>query len=164
MTFLQQKRLKAENDNILTKKDKELLTDLMVENKIKTSKKLQKKNIDKIMEIEESFKEAKILLNSSLKDIITNFYNSGDEFEVFRKKMEKIDNNFKETKRHHKNQYSLLDIENIGFIRMIEDDCGLSYDKKEIVKKMQDYLNKKGTINVEIIQNCKNELNEQNEQ
>ena len=62
-------------------------------------------------------------------------------YENFKKDVEEIDKKFENQKK-----YSLLDMDekgNIGFIRMIEEDCGLNNEQKKKVKNLTDYfLNK----------------------
>ena len=71
-------------------------------------------------------------------------------YENFKEEVEEIDKKFKNQKN-----YSLLDMdknEKIGFIKMIEEDCGLNDEKKNKVKKLTDYLSNK-ELNAAEIQN-----------
>ena len=142
--------LKDKNEKLLYKKDKDNIIQLLIKNGEKKSYNFQNKNKKIIAEIEKN-KEIKEL-NMTLKELIISFYNS-EEFKNFSKEVQDINNYVKNQK---KNKYSLLDNEenNKGFLKMIEDDCTLSEEKKKIVKDLTNYFSDKN-INEEEINNYK---------
>ena len=148
--LLKKKRLKEPNDNKIYKVDEDNLNELYEEYGYKKSYKLQEKN-KKYFDVNEKLLEINDL-NTTLKDIIIKFYKSGKPFEQFSKTVEKIDDNFKIMKKY---KYSLLDIEDNGFIRMVEEDSNLSQEQKDIIKDFTDYVNKRGLTKKEI-QNYRN--------
>jgi hypothetical protein len=136
--------LKNPNEEILYKNDKDNIIKLLIKKGEKKSFNLQVKNKNNIKEIEKLIQIDEF--NMKLKDIILSFYNSGNEFKVFSKKVEKINNYFK----YFKN-YSLLDNANNGFIKMIEEDCHLTKGKKDKIKHLTNHFNNRD-LNVEEIQ------------
>ena len=136
--------LKNPNEEILYKNDKDNIIKLLIKKGEKKSFNLQVKNKNNIKEIEKLIQIDEF--NMKLKDIILSFYNSGNEFKVFSKKVEKINNYFK----YFKN-YSLLDNANNGFIKMIEEDCHLTKEKKDKIKHLTNHFNNRD-LNVEEIQ------------
>ena len=140
--------LKDKNEKLLYKKDKDNIIQLLIKNGEKKSYNFQNKNKKIIEEIEKN-KDIKEL-NMTLKELIISFYNS-EEFKNFSKEVQQINNYVKNQK---KNKYSLLDNEdnNKGFLKMIEDDCTLSEEKKKIVKQLTNYFSDKN-INEEEINN-----------
>ena len=136
--------LKNPNEEILYKNDKDNIIKLLIKKGEKKSFNLQVKNKNNIKEIEKLIQIDEF--NMKLKDIILSFYNSGNEFNVFSKKVEKINNYFK----YFKN-YSLLDNANNGFIKMIEEDCHLTKEKKDKIKHLTNHFNNRD-LNVEEIQ------------
>lgn len=140
--------LKNKEDKLLYKKDKDNIIKLLIEKGEKRSYNFQNKNKAIIQEIEK-IKEIKEL-NMTLKELIIAFYNS-EEFKNFSKEVQEINNYVKNQK---KNKYSLLDNEenNKGFLKMIEDDCTLSEEKKKIVKELTNYFTDKN-LNEEEINN-----------
>ena len=108
----------------------------------------QKKNEEEINKIENEIelKEVRQLLNKTLREIIIDFYNS-KEFYNFSKEVQNIDKSYQRTKKY---KYSLLDKENNGFIRMVEDDCALQPEKKDKIRKLIAYFNEEG-LNAEKI-------------
>lgn len=136
--LLKNKGIKGRNEEVLYKKDLDIVSDLLIKNNSKKSYLLQEKNKNNIKKLEEINKLDEINeLNMTLKEIIIMFYKT-KQFEEFNKKVEKINKCFMSSKNY---KYSLLN--NDGFIKMIEDDCGLTFDKKEKIKKLTEYFNDK---------------------
>ena len=136
--LLKNKGIKGRNEEVLYKKDLDIVSDLLIKNNSKKSYLLQEKNKNNIKKLEEINKLDEINeLNMTLKEIIIMFYKT-KQFEEFNKKVEKIKKCFMSSKNY---KYSLLN--NDGFIKMIEDDCGLTFDKKEKIKKLTEYFNDK---------------------
>ena len=136
--------LKNPNEEILYKNDKDNIIKLLIKKGEKKSFNLQIKNKNNIKEIEKSIEIDE--LNMKLKNIILLFYNSGNKFKAFSEKVDKINNYFK----YFKN-YSLLDNANNGFIKMIEEDCHLTKEKKDKIKHLTNHFNNRD-LNVEEIQ------------
>ena len=129
--LLHDKGLKDPKEMVLYKKDKDNISKLLIENNLKRSRHNQEKNKNILKDLE--IKE----FNMTLRELITQFYKSS-EFAKFRKKVEYIDDTFKIEK---KNKYSLLDKDKyIGFIRMIEEDCNLNKNQKDIIKDFTNYF------------------------
>lgn len=133
INLLKNEGFKEPNDNDFYKKDKDNINQLLIINKIKESydyqNKCRKNIVDK--EIEE--------LNMTFREAIIAFYQTGFEFEKFSKKIYKIVENFKLQKN---SEYSLLDNfpKYNGFIRMIEQDCGLNSLQKDKIRELTNYF------------------------
>ena len=147
--FLNTIGLKKSNDNILYKSDKEIIDELLIKNELSKEHNFQKKNEEEINKIENEIelKEVRQLLNKTLREIIIDFYNS-KEFYNFSKEVQNIDKSYQRSKKY---KYSLLDKENNGFIRMVEDDCALQPEKKDKIRKLIAYFNEEG-LNAEKIE------------
>ena len=147
--LLIKKGYKNKNEEKLLKKDIFRLNQLFVEYKLKNSKNFQNKNkilineIEKIIEIKE--------LNMTLREIIIQFFNSGNDFQIFyENKVKDIDINFE-----LQNKYSLSKIyinkenNNItcGFIKMVENKT-----KKNIkeIQNLAKYFSNKNINQLEI--------------
>ena len=146
--FLKTIGLKNSNDTILYKSDKEIMDELLIKNELSKEHNFQKKNEEEINKIENEIelKEVRQLLNKTLREIIIDFYNS-KEFYNFSKEVQNIDKSYQRSKKY---KYSLLDKENNGFIRMVEDDCALQPEKKDKIRKLIAYFNEEG-LNAEKI-------------
>lgn len=123
------------------KNDKDNIRHLLIKNKLKRKQNLQEKNRDNI----HGHKITEI--NKTLRQLIILFYES-KEFEKFcqEKKNEKINENVKLQKN---NQYSLFDnSEYNGFIKMIEEDCGLNTEQKNVIRNFTNYFHDR-ELNIE---------------
>ena len=126
---------KDANDDKLYKKDKDNINHLLIKNNLKKSYDYQNKNRNNINghEISE--------INKTLRELIILFYKSGKEFENFSQETEKIIKINENIKIQKYNKYSLLDnSECNGFIKMIEEDCGLNDKQKEAVRDFTNYF------------------------
>jgi hypothetical protein len=129
--LLQDKGLNDPKEVDLYKKDIDDISKPLKQNNLKRSRHNQEKNKNILKDLE--IKE----VNMTLRELIIQFYKSS-EFAIFRKKVEYIDEAFKKQK---KNKYSLLDKDEYnGFIRMIEEDCNLSKNQKDIIKDFTNYF------------------------
>lgn len=151
---LKKEGLKQFDDNLLYKEDKANINYLLIENYLKKQKNLQEKNRENIKK-NDSLKKIKEL-KTNLKEHLINFYNlKNKKFQEFiqNEKIIEINNYFMENKKKEKkNVYSLLDIENNGFIRMINEGCKLSKDQKDKVFRLTNYFQNRN-LNVEEINN-----------
>ena len=123
--FLKNEGYKDPNDNKFYKEDKDNICKFLIEKGLKKKYNYQKKNRNNIFghKINE--------INKILAELIKEFYNSGTKFANFCRdeKTEKINEYVKNLKN---GQYSLIDnLDYNGFIKMVEEDCGLN-DKKKI--------------------------------
>ena len=112
------------DDDILHKEDKDKFHQFLIESGKKKTFDYQKKNKENLKNIDNKEK------NMTLRELLQEFFYS-QEYKDFKKikKVEEIDKKFKNHKK-----YSLLDMDekgNIGFIRMIEEDCGLNDEQKK---------------------------------
>lgn len=136
--LLKTKGIKDCNEEVLYKKDLDIVSELLIKSNSKKTYSLQEKNKNNIKKIEEINKKNEINeLNMTLREIIIMFYKT-EQFKKFIKKVENINKCFMSSKKY---KYSLLN--NNGFIMMIEEDCGLRPDKKEKIKKLTEYFNDK---------------------
>lgn len=151
MDFLKKNNLKNIEDTKLYKSDKKIIDELLIKKGLLKTYKLQKKNKEEINKIENEneLNQVQQLLDKTLREIIIDFYYS-EKFYKFSKEVQNIDKNFQTMKSPKKLQYSLLDKENNGFIRMVEDDCGLNPEKKDKIRKLIAYFNE-GGLNAEKI-------------
>ena len=153
--LLKEYGLKDKNENVLYKEDNDKFSQLLIQKGIKGTLDLQKKNQKNLKD------KDNIEINMTLRQLIQEYFKFHKKHENFKKNVEEIDKksekkysyeNFKkdvekiDKKFENQKKYSLLDMDekgNIGFIRMIEEDCGLNNEQKKKVKKLTDYfLNK----------------------
>ena len=151
---LKKEGLKQFDDNLLYKEDKANINYLLIEKDLKKQKNLQEKNRENIKK-NDSLKKIKEL-KTNLKEHLINFYNlKNEKFKEFiqNKKIIEINKYFMEKKENkQQNVYSLLDTENNGFIRMINEGCKLSKDQKDKVLHLTNYFQNKN-LNVKEINN-----------
>jgi hypothetical protein len=136
--------IKDENDDVLYKEDNDKFSELLIQKKIKKTFDLQIKNQNNLKG------RNNIEINMTLRQLIQEYFKSQKEYDNLKKDVEKIDKKFENQKK-----YSLLDMDEkgkIGFIRMIEEDCGLNDEKKNKVKQLTDYFSNK-ELNAEELQN-----------
>ena len=141
--LLKEEGYKDPYEDILYKKDKDNISEILIEKGEKKFRGYQIKNYN-ILKNKDIYE-----FNKNLKKIIKEFYKS-PEFQSFSKKISicKINENFKKQK---KNAYSLLDNDNDnGFIRMIEEDCNLTENQKNIIEDFTNYFENKDLIEKEL--------------
>ena len=143
--LLKEEGYKDPYEDILYKKDKDNISEILIEKGEKKFRGYQIKNYN-ILKNKDIYE-----FNKNLKKIIKEFYKS-PEFQSFSKKISicKINENFKKQK---KNAYSLLDNDNDkdnGFIRMIEEDCNLTENQKNIIEDFTNYFENKDLIEEEL--------------
>lgn len=129
--LLIEKKLKHPCEKDLFKNDKDNIWLILKKEGIKKSRDFQKKNKNILKDIDNNE------CNKTLRQLIIEFYKSEKAFEVFSEKVREINDNFKLAK---KNKYSLLDIENNGFIKMVEEDCNLEQEQKRKIKNFTTYF------------------------
>jgi hypothetical protein len=127
--FLKEKELKPLKEDSLYAKDKHIMKDELIKLKEKTSYNLQKP-LDEDIDIKE--------LDMTLKDIILGIYSDKDAHNKLARLLEDIDNKFQ--KEHKHNSFSLLQKEDNGFIKMINEDCALSGKQLLIINELHEYF------------------------
>ena len=135
---------KEPDDKKFYKKDKDHICTLLIKNNLKKKYDYQNKNRNNIYghEIYE--------ISRTLRELIILFYKSGVEFDNFCSETEKINENVKIQKN---NKYSLLDnSEYNGFIKMIEEDCGLDAEQKRAIMDFTNYF-KNRELSIEELKN-----------
>ena len=164
--------IKDKNDDVLYKEDNDKFSQLLIQKGIKKTFGLQKNN-QKNLKGKDNIK-----INMTLRQLIQEYFKSQKEYDNFEKDVEEIDKNFENQKKYsfenfkkdveeidkkfeNQKKYSLLDIDKngkIGFIKMIEEDCGLNDEKKNKVKKLTDYFSNKELNAVELQKYRKSEM------
>ena len=85
----------------------------------------------------------------TLEQIILEIYNNEEQFQELTEIVKEIDNNYK---KYH--SFSLLDREENGFLKMINQDCGLSGEQRTKLDQLLYYFKDKD-LNIEEINNYK---------
>jgi hypothetical protein len=135
--FLKKKHYKKEDEDELYKKDKDKMKDILIELKEKKSYHLQK-SLDGIKRFD-----------MTLEQIILEIYSNEEQFQELTEIVKEIDNNYK---TYH--SFSLLDREENGFLKMINQDCGLSGEQRTKLDQLLYYFKEKD-LNIEEINNYK---------
>lgn len=146
--YLKDNGYKNSNEDVLYKKDKDKIIQILIEQNLKKTRDNQQNNKNDLnnKNIEH--------INKTLRELIKQFYQS-QNFEKFKQKVKDIDENFKKKKKY---KYSLLDKkEYVGFIKMVEEDCNLNNEQKKKIKDFTDYF-RYNELNEEEIQKYREKI------